>query len=112
MIPSAWAGWSARGARSSEAPLAIAVTRLHDGGPLVRSGIHPILLSVVCVRDDDKRTFEFRAIGDWIEILGRVSAALAKGRCIRCCTLADPEAQERERSFLMTKGFREGRVAL
>ncbi len=78
----------------------------------MRSGIHPIPISTVCVRDDDEKTFEFLPMGDSIEIVARVSAALAKGRSVRCSTLADPEAQERERRFLITKGYREAAVEL
>lgn len=78
----------------------------------MRSGVHPIPISTVCVRDDDRKTFEFLAMDDSIEIVAQVSAALAKGRSIRCATVADSEAQERERRFLVTKGYKEAAVEL
>ena len=77
------------------------------------SGIHPILLHTVCVRDDDHRTFCFLASANATQTTGRVAAALAGGRRLRCYTLsADRRAEERERRFLVAKGYRETAVEL
>lgn len=69
------------------------------------------LITTVCVRDDDARTFEFRKTGDSLEIVERISAALGQGRRVRCYTLAaSSAAHEREERYLRRKGYEKARV--
>lgn len=68
---------------------------------------------VVCVRDDDVKTFELRTLNDGTSTASAVAAAVAKGRRVRCYTLAaDPQATERERLYLTQKGYVESPIAL
>lgn len=75
------------------------------------SDTQPFFVTTVCVRDDDARTFEFRKTGDSLEVVERISAALAKGRRVRCYTLgASKAAHEREERYLERKGYKKAAV--
>jgi hypothetical protein len=66
---------------------------------------------IVCVRDEDKRTFEFRTTSDATDLTSRVTAAISNGRQIRFYVLAaDADAQDREARFLTGKGYKRGSV--
>jgi hypothetical protein len=67
----------------------------------------------VCVRDDDDKTFEFRATSDSADLTSRVTAAIANGRRVRCYVLAaDADAQDREERYLTGNGYKRGSVAV
>ena len=73
----------------------------------------PTLSFTVCVRDDDDGTYEFRTTHDMSSITSLVSAALTRGRRVRCYLLAaDPEGPRREERYLAAKGYVRGPVAL
>ena len=67
-------------------------------------GYSPVLVTCVC--DDDARTFEFRETGDSPDVVGRVSAAMATGRRVRCYTLAAGHGAEHEEQRLVAMGYR------
>ena len=70
------------------------------------SGNRTAFSFTVCLRDDDDKTFEFRKTGDSTDLTNRVAAAIANGRHVRCYMLAaDPDAQGREESYLVAKGY-------
>jgi hypothetical protein len=64
------------------------------------------------VRDDDEKTFEIIATASVANLVDRVSASLALGRRIRCIALPDHQARERERRFLVARGYRPAPVKL
>jgi hypothetical protein len=75
------------------------------------SGSRRVYAFTVCIRDDDNKTFELRTMSDSTDLTNRVTAAIAKGRHVRCYVLAaDPDAQDREERYLAGKGYKRGTV--
>jgi hypothetical protein len=71
------------------------------------SGLHPAQRLVLCVRDDDARTFAFHSATRDGAITDLVAHAIARGRRLRCRRLAgDDQDREREARYLMSKGYR------
>jgi hypothetical protein len=65
------------------------------------------------VRDDDAGTFEFLKTSDMNAIAQLVTAAVGRGRKVRCYLLAaDPDGPSREERYLAAKGYSRGRVEL
>lgn len=68
---------------------------------------------MLCVRDDDLKTFEFCPIDDRTDIVGRVAQAIENWRHVRCYALDDgPDAMAREARYLAAKGYRQEKVQL
>ena len=64
------------------------------------------LAIAVVVRDEDTRTFEIVVVADPGDVLRRVAEAAACGRKVKGYTLAgDDHTAERERCYLMAKGY-------
>jgi hypothetical protein len=61
----------------------------------------------VCVRDDDRRTYEFHLTDDSTPIVDRVAAAVSGGRSVGYCILAaDANARAREVRYLSDRDTR------
>ena len=70
------------------------------------SGLRPALRVVVCIRDDDMRTYDLRSTGDGGSVLKVVAAAVERGRRLRAHVLAtDPHARFREEEYLRARGY-------
>jgi hypothetical protein len=57
----------------------------------------------IFIQDDDLKLYEFRLASDAAEIMGRVAAAVARGRHVHCCVFAGP--REREEQYLASHGY-------
>ena len=80
-------------------------------GPRPFARVRPAFSFTVCIRDDDTRRFEFQVASDASAIMGRVAAAVARGRHLRCYVLAAGErSREREEGYLVSKGYSQAAV--
>lgn len=67
----------------------------------------------VCVRDDDRRTYEFHQTDDSTAIVDKVAAAVSGGRRVGYYILAgDANARAREERYLCGKGYAAAAVRL
>jgi len=71
------------------------------------SGYHVSRGLLLCVRDDDAKTFAFHLTTRDGAIMNLVAHAVTLGRRLRCRRLAGgDEARQREERFLLAKGYR------
>jgi hypothetical protein len=71
------------------------------------SGYHLSHGLLLCVRDEDAKTFAFHSTTRDGTIMSLVAHAVTRGRRLRCHRLAGgDEARRREERFLLAKGYR------